>query len=219
MLALVNQHGCTVKKIKVKPVHHMNINAGIGYDKVNSDLDDEVYTLDINYNIGAFSANLYTVDYLHSSNIYSRDDLYLSGYYQMAITKDMALRLGTGIVLPLNNDKGNETDYFLSAQIIYQIDKLLLYAYYKYTFMHDLYSQDIDTKVIGAGYGFTKKFQGLLSYSNEKSIYAGYENIEYLTAYGKYYLNDHWFGALRLSKGLSDTANDLSTMFYIGYYF
>ncbi len=219
MLELVNQYGCPIKTLEVKSEYHADLSVGIGYDKVNSDLDDETYSLNANYYFGSFSANLYMIDYLNSSNIYSRDDLYLSGYYQIAIASGLALRLGAGITLPLNDEKGNKTDYLLSAQVIYQMDKLLLYAYYKYTFMHDLYSQNIDTKMIGASYTFIPKLSTILSYSNEKSIYEGYENLEYLTIYGKYYFDGHWFGTARFSKGLSDTANDLSTMFSIGYYF
>lgn len=219
ILALVDHEGCPVKTLETTPEHHVDISAGIGYDKVTSELDDTVYTIDMNYYLGAFSANLNTVNYLDNSNPYSKDDLYLSGYYQMALVKNLVLRMGAGVSLPLSDKNGNKTDYFLSAQASYQLDGVLLYAYYKYTFMNDIYSQNIDTLIAGAGYSPAPKLYSILSYSNEQSIYKDYENIEYLTLYNKYYFDDHWFGTLRLSAGLSDTANDFSTVLSIGYYF
>jgi len=219
MLALVDKNGCTVETLKAKSEHHADVSMGIGYDKVDSETDDKVYTIDINYYYGAFTANLYTVNYLENVNIYSKDDLYLSAYYQYEISDTLGLRFGTGVVLPLSDANGNETDYLLSAQITYQIDSVLLYAYYKYTFMNDLYSRNIHTVVVGAGYSPASKLYTILSFSNEQSIYRGYDDIRYLTLYNKYYFDDHWFGTLRLSAGLSDTANDFSTVFSIGYYF
>jgi hypothetical protein len=214
---LVDKTGCTTDKIALKAEHHYDIMLGAAYVKMNNGETDTLVSFVADYYYENFIFTLFTQPY-SQNNTYDGTDIYLSVNYKV-IMDNFTIKFGPGMVLPIDADSSNETDYFLNVNLNYKIDKFDLNLYYKYTYMNDALTQNIDTKAVSIGYYLFDTTYINLSYSTEKSIYKGIENVENTALVLNHAITEHWFTNLRFTYGLSDSANDLSTTVNLGYYF
>lgn len=214
---LVDKTGCTTRKLSLKAEHHFDIMLGAGYVETGNGTNDTLVSFMADYYYKNFIVTLFTQSY-SQNNTYAGNDLYLSVNYKLKMDH-MTMKFGPGMVLPIASDSSNETDYFLNVNMNYKIDKFDMNFYYKYTFMHDEMTRNIDTKSVSIGYYLFDTTYINLSYSREKSVYSSIEDIENTTLMVNHAFNRHWFMNLRVSHGLSDSASDLSTIVNLGYYF
>jgi len=214
---LVDKTGCTTRKLSVKEEYHFDIMLGAGYVETNNGTSDTLVSFMADYYYKNFIVTLFTQSY-SQNNTYAGNDLYLSVNYKLTMD-NVTLKFGPGMVLPIASDSSNETDYFLNVNMNYKIDKFDMNLYYKYTFMNDALTRDIDTKAVSIGYYVSDKTYLNLAYSREKSVYSGIEEIENAAFMVNYAVNEHWFTNIRVSHGLSDSASDLSAIVTLGYYF
>jgi hypothetical protein len=215
---LVDKTGCTTQKLTVKDDdYHYDIMLGTGYVNIDDINNDTLFSVMADFYYKDFIFTLFTQTY-SQNNAYAGNDLYLFANYKMQIDA-WTLKFGPGIVLPIASESSNKTDYFLNVNVNYKIDKFDFNLYYKYTFMNDALTQDIDTLSVGLGYYALNTTYLNLSYSNEKSVYKDIEDIENLTFMVNYAFNSNWFVNVRASEGLSDSASDFSTVINLGYYF
>jgi len=214
---LVDKTGCTTKKIATKAEHHYDIMLGAAYVKMNNRETDTLVSFVADYYYKNLIFTLFTQPY-SQNNTYDGTDFYLSANYKM-IMDDFTIKFGPGLVLPVGSDSSNETDYFLNVNLNYKMDKFDLTLYYKYTFMNDTFTQNIDTKAVSVGYYLFDTTYVNLAYSTEKSIYDGIEDVENAALMFNHAMTEHWFTNIRFTYGLSDSANDFSTTINFGYYF
>lgn len=214
---LVDKAGCTTEKIAAKDEDHYDIMLGAAYVKMNNGETDTVVSFVADYYYENWIFTLFTQPYSQYNN-YDGADLYLSVNYKM-IMDNFTIKFGPGVVFPIGSDSSNEADYFLNVNVNYKIDKFDFTFYYKYTFMNDTFTQNIDTKVVSIGYYLFDTTYVNLAYSTEKSIYEGIENVDNAALILNHAITEHWFTNLRFTYGLSDSANDSSTTINVGYYF
>ena len=214
---MVDKTGCTTQKIPLKKEHHYDIMMGVAYVKMNNGETDTLVSFVADYYYENFIFTLFTQPY-SQNNTYAGNDMYLSGNYKVTMDH-FTIKFGPGMVLPINAESSNEIDYFLNVNLNYKIDKFDFNLYYKYTSMNDALTQNIDTILVGVGYYLFDTTYINISYSTEKSIYEGIEDIENTLFMLNHAIDEHWFTNIRFTYGLSDSANDLSTTVNIGYYF
>ncbi len=214
---LVDKTGCTTKKITAKEKDHYDIMLGAAYVKMNTGETDILVSFVADYYYENLIFTLFTQPY-SQQDTYDGTDFYLSVTYKV-IMDNFTIKLGPGIVLPVNAASSAETDYYLNVNLNYKIDKFDMNLYYKYTYMNDLFTQNTDTKIVSIGYYLFDTTYVNLLYSTEKSIYKGNEDIENAALILNHAVTEHWFMNLRFTYGLSDSANDFSTTVNLGYYF
>ncbi len=214
---LVDKTGCTIEKIAIKEAHHYDIMLGAAYVKMNNGETDTLVSFVTDYYYENWIFTLFTQPY-SQNNTYSGNDVYLSVNYKV-IMDNFTIKFGPGMVLPIDADSSNETDYFLNVNLNYKMDKFDFTLYYKYTFMNDTFTQNIDTKAVSIGYYLFDTTYINLAYSTEKSIYNGIEDVENTALMLNHAITEHWFTNIRFTYGLSDSANDSTTTVNVGYYF
>lgn len=214
---LVDKRGCSIQKIPVKEEYHFDIILGGGYVETGNGTSDTLVSFMADYYYKNFIVTLFTQSY-SQNNTYAGNDLYLYTNYKLKID-DFTVKVGPGMVLPIASDSNNKTDYFFNINMNYKIDKYDINLYYKYIFMHDDLTQDIDTKAISMGYYLLDTTYINLAYSKERSIYETIEDVENVTLMLNQALDRNWFVNLRVSHGLSESASDLSAIVSLGYYF
>ena len=214
---LVDKTGCTTKKIVVKEEDHYDIMLGAAYVNMNNGETDTLLSFVADYYYKNLIFTFFTQPY-SQQDTYDGTDFYLSVNYKV-IMDHFTIKLGPGMVLPVNADRSNETDYFLNVNLNYKIDKFDLNFYYKYTYMNDTLTQNIDTKAVSIGYYLFDTTYVNVSYSTEKSVYKSIEDIENAAFMLNHAITEHWFTNVRLTSGLSDSANDFSATVNFGYYF
>jgi len=214
---LVDKTGCTTEKIALKEEYHYDIMLGVGYVEMNNGESDTLVSFMADYYYKDFIVTLFTQSY-SQNNAYAGNDLYLLVNYKLTLDH-FTIKFGPGMVLPIASESSNKTDYFFNVNLNYKIDKFDMNLYYKYTYMNDDLSQNIDTKAVNIGYYILDTTYINLAYSTEKSVYSGIEDIENATFMANHALTEHWFTNLRVTKGLSDSASDFSTVLNVGYYF
>ncbi len=214
---LVDKTGCTTKKITAKEKDHYDIMLGAAYVKMNTGETDILVSFVADYYYENLIFTLFTQPY-SQQDTYDGVDFYLSVNYKI-IMDNFTIKLGPGVVLPVNAHSNAETDYFFNVNLNYKIDKFDLNFYYKYTYMNDMLTQNIDTKVVSIGYYLFDTTYANVSYSTEKSIYKGIEDIENAALILNHAFTEHWFANVRFTSGLSDSANDSSATINLGYYF
>lgn len=215
---LVDKRGCSTQKLTLKEEpYHADIMLGGGYVKIDEDHSDTLSSVMADLYYKDFIFTLFTQSY-SQNNAYAGNDLYFFANYKMKLDA-LTLKFGPGIVLPVASENSNKTDYFLNVNVNYKIDKFDFNLYYKYTFMNDDFTRDVDTKSIGVGYYMLDTTYLNISYTDEKSVYSDIEDIENLTFMVNHVINEHWFANVRVSHGISDSASILSTIFNLGYYY
>jgi len=215
---IVDADGCAVEKVTFKKEHHFDISVGYLYAKVDANSSQNAKSLSVGYYYGDFSAWLYTSDYNLQSGESGIDDTTLALYYRWK-QPTYTFKAGAGGYIPTESQNGNNTDYFVTARVVYYAGFYDIAAEYQHTFMQDDATTDSDRLTLSTGYAFTPKSYASLSYTEQSSIYEEEANLRTLSLYVNHFLNEHWFLSAELSKGLSDSATDFACGVYVGYYF
>jgi len=234
LVELVDSNGCTIETLTppVKVSASYDIIAGVGYSKSKNN-KTQTKTLQIDYFYKKFSLQLQSSYFSiksKSSKQKALSDTYLGAYYHIDFTKKLGINFGARLSLPTYHSKlnNNNLDYTLSSSFNYKINKLNLLGGVGYSIIRDdningkLYKVNYQNSLnyhIGIGYFFTPRFYSNLSYLHSQSIYTMNEEINSLSFYGYYSLNNHWFSTISFSKRLKNEANDCSSSLRLGYYF
>ena len=202
---LVDINGCTIKSLSTP--HHFDIIIGESYAQ-EDDIDIYATNLQIDYYYKQFSFQV--------STSYSSEDNtnYLVAYYNFNPIQNLKIRVGAGLII--------ETDFIASTSISYSLDKLNIFGGYNLTTVEDdknIKYQDINSFNIGLGFYPMKKLYSSFSYNNSTSKYKDVENIENISLYNFYSIDDNWFITLSFEYGVSESANDYGEGFKVGYYF
>ncbi len=232
---LVDVNGCSIKSVIVE--QHYDIILGASYSNMSYSAGEQTDTytgsVQLDYYRGSFSVQLLTSWFDSDSDSYSdsgTNDTTLAAYYRFKPTSSLTLNLGAGIVFPTYDSdlSNNNTDFTASANISYSLKNANLFAGYNYTVVGDddiheanrtILYQNTNSFSVGAGYYFTPKIYGSLSYYRSDSIYKSIEDIESLSAYAFYSIDTHWFATASYAYGLSDSASDNYVALRVGYYF
>lgn len=229
---LVDINGCSIQSI-ISP-HNFDIIFGIDLSQTNYDTMEKTdlvtETLQADYYYKNFSLQAATSYHNSDSDTYSDSglgDSFLAAYYKITPTNELDIRLGLGVILPtydtdLNN---NNADYTASLNFSYMFDDMNLFGGYSHTIINDddvnnvAVYQDTDAYSLGLGFYPAKQLYISGAYNSSESIYAGVEDIETLSLYAFYNIDQHWFASFTYSLGVSDTASDNSISLRLGYYF
>ena len=219
---LVDLKGCTIKNLVSN--HHFEVSLGESYAQ-EGNLSFNFSQVQLAYYNKAFSLSLSGSYYDIESSDYSDsglNDVYLDTYYQMKPMDRLRVQFGVGVVFPTYDSNDNATDYRASMQSSYKLDKLSLFASLGATLLGDssetIAFQNTYFYTLGFGYYLSNNFYSSLSYSDATSIYASSSDIQTLSYYGYYKIDNHWFSSIRYAYGLSDNALDNTVGIKIGYY-
>ena len=155
------------------------------------------------------------------------NDSFLGASYKLQATESLLLSISVGAMLPtyetyLNN---NNTDYITSINASYSFDKVNLFGAYSHSLINDddidgvVTYQNINSLSGGIGYCIGSKAYINMAYSLSNSIYSGAEDIQTVSAFGSYSLDENWFSTLSYAYGLSDTASKNHVSIRLGYLF
>ncbi len=227
---LVDIRGCVIKS--AFSLHHYDIIVGGSYTREDySGLkknDILTSSAQVDYYYKNFSLQASTSYYASSSNSDSGlNDSVLAGYYQFTPLPSLYMRVGLGAILPtydtdLNN---NNTDYFTSLNLSYSLNKFNLFGGYIRTLINDdnvgtVTYNDTNAFNVGTGYYFGEKLYISIAYNTAESIYSFVdEDIETVSWYMYYSIDNHWFTTASYAYGLSDTTSDHYLGVRLGYYF
>ncbi len=232
---LTDQHGCSIVKIMNNdPIgSRYDIILGYAYDSADYGTTQDLKTLRNTFQADVFmddwSVEFYTSYYVSDSNeseSSGMNDTTLTLYYgyQALQEKNVFVRVGLGTALPTKKNSFNKMDYIASLSASYIIKNYSIFLGYKYTLIGDENSeffkfQNTESLNFGLGYYIKANIYTSLSYLNEDHFIKDIEKIKNISFYLFYGINNNWFATGSYSKGLSDTASDLSSSLRIGYYF
>lgn len=220
---LVDLSGCTIKELKSP--HHFDISVGYNYSK-ESNSTISTSSIQADYYYKNLSIQLSTSFYnseIDSIKDSGQNDTYINGYYQLRPNNKLLLRVGGGVALPTYDNSNNKTDYTLAIYGTYSYKKVSILGSLGYTIIGD--SDDNLTSYnntlfynIGVGYYLTNSFYSSISYNSISSIYNSSENINSVSLYNYYSIDDNWFVNLNYTYGISDLAIKNSIGVKVGYY-
>ncbi len=229
---LVDIKGCSTESLKSD--HHYNLIIGENYSQIdyntNEKTDTYMTTVQIDYFYKNFSLQALSAYYSSESASYSSEgltDTTLAAYYLVPVSKNFSVRVGAGIVLPtfdssLNN---NNTDYIVSLNGTYTINRLNLFAGYNFTKINDddipglVTYQNTHAYSGGIGYYMTPKWYASTSYYQADGVYTSMEDIKSASIYNFYNFDKNWFSSFSYTRGLSDAASDHAFSLRLGYSF
>lgn len=217
---LVDTDGCTIKSLKSP--HHLDFITGITYNSID-DNDTQNTTninLQLDYYYKDYSLQLITT---YQDTTQTINDLYLSGFDTFTPTPNLQVRVGFGAILPLQNVENtqNNTDYMANLNLTYSLKKYKLFLGYNYTNINDTNDnyiyQDISSLNLGAGFYINDNLYTSLAYTNTQSIIEGADNIENISLYLFYSINENYFTTVGYDYYIDNNINSFSLK--IGYYF
>lgn len=233
---LVDISGCTTKSL-ISPYHY-DIIVGATYSDSDyqtlNQTDTLSTTVQVDYYYKNFSLQASTSYFYTSGNNYSDTgfyDSFIGAAYQFKPIENLSIRVSGGALLPTYETtlSNNNTDYVGSLSLSYTVKDVSLFAGYSYTVIND---DDVvfadSTEVVyqnsnayngGIGYYLTNKLYMSGSYNVSNSIYRYVEDIETLSVYGYYSIDDNWFSTLSYARGLSDSASKNYMSLRLGYFF
>ncbi len=233
---LVDEHGCTVKKVPItKAVGRITFIMGANYAYYRSNTGNKTKTLseslEIDYDINRIKMQLYISRFNTKNSPYSQynaadfADTRLSlGYTLDPILPNLQLTLGGGIALPIYQGTmhNNRTDFFGSLTANYFIGKTSLFAGYTYTYIGDRDLSNLkyqNTKAInlGIGYSFTPNLYSSLAWFWSDSIISSAPDIKNISIFTYINIDPKLFGTFTLSHDLDDDAVSNSYGLQIGY--
>jgi hypothetical protein len=220
---LVDLTGCTIKELKSP--HHFDITVGYNYSKeTNTTISTSSIQADYFYkNLSIqLSSSFYNSD-IYNITDSGQNDTYLNGYYQLRPSNRFLLRVGGGVAFPTYNNSNNKIDYSLALYGTYSYKKLSILGSMGYTLIGDRddnLTSYYNTQFynIGLGYYLTNSIYSSISYNSISSIYNSSENINSISFYNYYNIDNHWFLNLNYTYGLSDLAIKNSIGVKVGYY-
>jgi len=219
---LVDLTGCTVKSL-VSP-QHFDIVLGQSYAKEDN-MTLDISEFQVGYYNKDFSLLLSGAYYDLKGDAYDENgfnDLYLDTYYQIKPVKNLCVQLGVGIVFPTYDSSSNKTDYRASVQVSYNHEEFSVFTGFGMTIVGD-HSDSIEFNnsyfyKAGFGYYLNEHFYSSLSYNHASSMYDTLGEIESLSYYGYYRIDNNWFTTIKYAYGLSDNALDNIVGLKLGYY-
>jgi len=243
LMDLVDINGCT-KKVLIprSEKHHFDIIVGANYSGSNfaslNQTDTYSTSIQADYYYENFSLQASTSYYKTDGNNYNENgmnDSFVGAAYSLKPEQNLLMRLGIGAILPtyktdLNN---NNTDYTLSLNLSYTMNKINIFGGYIYTLINDddvsvidingtIYDyiyQNTNAISLGAGYYLTNTLYLSGSYNSADSIYKGIEDVQTASLYAYKSFNKNWFMTFFYAYGLSDSASDNALSVKLGYYF
>jgi hypothetical protein len=228
MIALVDLSGCTIKTLKTtqSTEQHFDVVFGQSYaEDGNSRFNFS--SLQVDYYYKNVSLQLTSSYYDASSATQSssgQNDTYLNLFYQSQPVENFFLSFGGGIAFPTYDSVENKTDYTASLYGRYKKEKWSFLTGLGYTTIGDRSSVSTTSYRnslfynVGLGYTWSSKFYSSLGYYRSNSIFEGLEDLESLSLYTYYSIDEHWFTNLNYSHGLSTTAINNSIGVRLGYY-
>ena len=215
---IVGADGCKVDSVVFKKEHHFDISVGLSYSKNDDTQSDNAQNFSLGYYYGNFSSYLYTSNTNLQNGQSGVDDTTLSFYYKKA-DNEILYKAGAGFYLPTSDINNNQTDYFLSAKILYYLDDYDFSIELQHTFMKDTDTKDTNRLSLSAGYILSDKTYTSLTYTTQDSIYADEKRLQNATLYLNYFFDTHWFVSGEFSLGLSNSATNEYVGMRVGYYF
>ena len=221
---LVDLSGCTVKTL-LSP-HHFDIVLGRSYSSdTNSSLN--LSSLRVDYYYKQWSLQLDTSYYENtflSETTSGQNDTYLNLFYLANPMKNFYLNIGGGIVLPTYNSVDNKIDYTASLYGRYKWDNLSFTLGVGYGKTGDSnsensisYSNTLSYNT-GLGYNWNSKLYTSIGYAKVNSIFEGSKDLETLSLYTYYSMNEHWFTNVHYRHGLVDNDSQQTIGVNLGYY-
>jgi hypothetical protein len=237
---LVDESGCTIASLV--PLHHYDMITGLSFSQSDYQTLNQTDTLSallqVDYYYKRFSMQFATSYYTTSGGGYSDRGVnytFVGVSYELKPIQDVSLRVGGGVLLPtykttLNN---NKTDYTVSLNGNYSGNRYNLFGGVIYTLVGDYDTVVVDSNTtsyevqyqntlsynVGSGYNFNAKTYGSVAYNGSKSIYRGVVDIQTLSFYGYYSLDEHYFTTFSYAYGLSKSASQHYVALRFGYYF
>ena len=221
---LVDIDGCTIRSLQ-NP-HRFDMIVGINYAEVKSNtvnLDTTSTSLQVDYYYNKFSFQLSTA-YLSSSNDSYLGDTYLASYYNFSPSSDLEIRVGLGAILPTyNSTQTNNLDYLSSFNLSYSLHSINIFSSLIYTVINDESSdknieyQDILTYNLGLGFYPSSKLYSSISYNSSQNTIKTEEDLNSLSLYNFYSIDESWFTTFNYEYSLHDSTNAISLK--VGYYF
>ena len=221
---LVDLSGCTVKSLAVE--HHFDVVLGQSYaTDSNSTLNLSSFRLDYYYKEWSFQLATSYYDATNSDEKSSgQNDTYLNFSYLLNPLKNLYVNIGGGAVFPTYESEDNEVDYTASLYGRYRWDSLSLILGLGYGKTGDDNSENIisysDTLSykIALGYSWSENVYASMGYARVNSIFEGSDDLESLSLYGHYGIDEHWFSNLSYRYGLAKSDLKETIGVNLGYY-
>lgn len=238
---LVNEKGCSVESVLIE--NHFDIITGLAFSQYNYRLNSETDTLTASLQVDWFRGDwifqLYTSYYrsdTQTTDLDGMNDTTVSAYHTFRnVLPHLDVQLGAGVVLPTYDAAfdNNRVDYMGMVNLNYTIQKSNLFGGYTFTYIGDddvgytdlegnlqtIRYRDTHAFNLGAGHTWRSNLYTSLSYYRSESIYEDVEDIENVTLYGYYAIDNHWFMTAGYAYGLSDATSDHYYSLKVGYYF
>ena len=237
---LVDINGCGINSL-VKE-YSFDIVMGMSYSDSDyqtlNTTDTLSSTLQLDYYYKNFSLQASTSYFTTEGDSYSDtglNDSYLTASYQFDVLEALLVSFGAGIVIPtyqssLNN---NEVDYLASLNLSYNLQKVNVFGGVSYTFIGDedttiVYDTNSTTEVnyqdtlslsVGLGYYLSEKIYLSGGYNFSESIYKNIQEIETLSFYAYYEIDEKYFTTFSYAYGVSDSASKNYLSLRLGYQF
>jgi len=236
---LVDINGCSIKSL-TSP-HKFDFIIGASYSesdyKTLNQTDTLSSSLQFDYYYKNFSLQLATSYFSTAGGDYSDsgfNDTFISTFYNLTPLDSLLVRVGFGLVLPTYEAafENNNLDYSAQLSLSYQFESVNLFASYLYTIINDddfsyldnnstesVSYQNTSAMSLGLGYYINDSFYLSSAYNTSNSIYTTIEDIETLSLYGYYSINQEYFTTLSYAYGLSDSASKHYLSLRLGYLF
>ena len=236
---LVDIHGCTIKSLDGP--HHFDIIVGASYSQLNPTTQEKTDTITTSIQADYYYKNFSlqaTTAYFNSestlTNSSGQTDSFVGAFFQLKPVDALSIRLGGGLLLPTYDSDNNNLDYTASASLSYLLKSINIFGSYSYTIINDddiknvAYYQNTNAYNVGLGLYPTSRLYLSLAYNNSDSIYdsvltgttlASQDNLETVSSYLFYTIDENWFTTMSYAYGLSDPASDHFAAIRIGYYF
>ena len=221
---LVDLSGCTIETL-VSP-HHFDIVLGQSYSTdTNSTLN--LSSLRVDYYYKKWSLQLATSYYDNrylTEKTSGQNDSYLNLFYLFNPIENFSLNMGGGIVFPTYESADNEIDYTASLYGRYQWNDLSLILGVGYGKTGDSSSENIisynNTLSFNSslGYSWNKKLYTSIGYAKVNSIFEDSDDLETLSLYTYYGINEHWFTNLNYRYGFLSNDSRQTIGVNLGYY-
>ncbi len=215
---IVGADGCAVKRVAFRKEHLFDLSVGYSYIRYDANLSQDSKSLSLGYRYGNFSALLYASDYDLKTGESGAGDTTVAVYYR-GESGDIAYKAGVGCYLPTDEGSGNRSDYFIESRIVYYLGAFDGSLAYQHTFMQDIGTRDSDRLTLSVGCLPGEHLYTALSYTTQRSIYRDEKSLQSAALYIGYAIGREWSLSAELSKGLSESASDLSYGMRLGYYF
>ena len=189
---IVDKTGCAIEHLKKEEISSYDFSLGFNYIKYEGKTyKNKSFSF-------SFYKNRFSVYIYNSFNKEGIEDITLELSYDIKSNHKLSL----GFYLPTMEFEGNRLDYFIKYKYIYTYKQFDISFSYKYTFMNDKESRNINSFVLSLGGEINKRVYSAISYTYEESIYKSQKNIKDFSLYINYSINTHLYISTTLSKNI-----------------